>query len=103
MNLPEEAPPITLIDGVPSVTIPIEILRNALWYYDNYFIQERRANSYQSLFNQCTDNYIICTDDLAATERTIARKDRQIRIWRGTTIGVSVVSLITVTVIGVTQ
>lgn len=39
-----------LIDGVgadePTVEVPLEYLRNALWYYDMYFVEQERAEAY---------------------------------------------------------
>jgi hypothetical protein len=93
LDLPAEPPPIETIDGVPYVLTPVEFLRNALWYYDNYFIQRDLAATRGDLLTDCQTNYGECVDDLSARAGEIATLERKLGTWRGATISVSVVAV----------
>lgn len=103
MTIPEEAPPINYIDGVPHVNTPVEFLRNALWYHDNYFVQKERADGLRMIVDNCNENYGVCIDDLEEAEIQNATLQRKLSIWRGTTFAVGITSLATITIMGLVQ
>ena len=77
VNLPAESNDMNDIgypllgDGQHAV-VPIEDLRNALWYYDSYFIQKDRADALDVLLAETVDDYGECTEDLELCENAIA-------------------------------
>lgn len=40
-------------EGAEIVPVPISLMRNALWYYENYFVQRERADLVTGDYNDC--------------------------------------------------
>ena len=87
------------IDG-PYATVPVELLRKSLWYYDNYFIQRDLAASRGESLD-------ICISDLDLCNRQLGRLDdleRRVTLWRSATIGLGITTVgLTALVIGIAQ
>lgn len=71
----ESSPPVSenplLYDSdTETVEVPIEYMRNALWYYENYYIQVDLIEQYEQEFEIFTKTISDVAKDVGSLERS---------------------------------
>lgn len=81
---------VSPVEGQDTATVPVQFLRNALWYYDNYSIQRDLAEARQRSLQECLDSLSACASEQSTASSEIAQLNITIGRWRTATITLGV-------------